>query len=159
MGFIAMKPFGGGLLKDARLSIKYLFQPQFEGIVPDPGIEKLAEMEEIAGIVNSGEKFTEADAAEIEKIREEFKGSWCHCCDYCQPCPQKINLSTVLNVERFIIRMPYAKVCAMAAQPMELSRGCTGCRACAGRCPYGLDIPGLIKEKLVVWDKYLSENS
>ncbi|MCL2159939.1 MAG: aldo/keto reductase, partial [Oscillospiraceae bacterium] len=45
MGFIAMKPFGGGLLGDARLSIGYL--SQFEGIVPDPGIEKLSEIEEI----------------------------------------------------------------------------------------------------------------
>ncbi|MCL2068649.1 MAG: aldo/keto reductase, partial [Oscillospiraceae bacterium] len=63
MGFIAMKPFGGGLLGDARMSIGYLMQ--FDSIVPDPGIEKLSEIEEIVSIVNSGGKFTEADAKEI----------------------------------------------------------------------------------------------
>jgi diketogulonate reductase-like aldo/keto reductase len=34
IGFIAMKPFAGGMLRDANLAIIYLLQ--FEGVVPDP---------------------------------------------------------------------------------------------------------------------------
>ena len=153
MGFIAMKPFGGGILTDAKLSVKYL--SQFDSIVPDPGIEKLPEMEEIVRIVESGERFTAEDAAEIEKIKAELGGSWCHRCDYCQPCPQKIGISTVLALESFIKRLPFDKTIALAGQVLESARGCTECRTCVDKCPYNLNIPGLIKEKLAIWDKYV----
>lgn len=157
MGFIAMKPFGGGLLSDANLSMKYL--SQFDSIIPDPGIEKLSEMEEIVRIVDSGEKFTAADADELEKVKAELGSQWCHRCDYCQPCPQKIGISTVLNVQSFMKRMPYGRTSAMAGRTMESARTCAECRECVGKCPYKLNIPELIKEKLIIWDKYVSENS
>jgi len=155
MGFIAMKPFGGGLLNDARLSIKFL--SQFDSIVPDPGIEKLSEMEEIVRLVESGEKYTPADAAEIEKKKAELGSSWCHRCDYCQPCPQNIRLSMVLNVESIIKRMPFNSVSAMIDPIMETARECIDCRSCVDKCPYKLNIPELIKEKLTIWDRYVSE--
>jgi aryl-alcohol dehydrogenase-like predicted oxidoreductase len=50
MGFIAMKPFAGGRLNNAHFAIKYLLQ--FEDVVPDPGIEKIEEIEELVGIVS-----------------------------------------------------------------------------------------------------------
>ena len=155
MGFVAMKPFGGGLLDNAELSIKYL--SQFDNIVPDPGIEKLSEMEEVVRIVESREKLTSDDEQAIAKVRDELGGSWCHRCDYCQPCPQKIGISTVLTVESFLKRIPYRHVVPLAGESMEAARGCTECGTCAEKCPYKLDIPELIKEKLAVWDRYTDE--
>ena len=156
MGFIAMKPFGGGLLHDAGLSIRYL--SQFDGIVPDPGIEKLSEMEEIVRIAASGAPFSAEDAAAVEQQKAELGGSWCHRCDYCRPCPQKINISGALTVESLIKRMPFHRVSAIAAQNMEAAQRCTACRACVKKCPYSLPIPELITEKLAVWDAYWSQN-
>ena len=49
IGFIAMKPFAGGRVRNANLTIKYLLQ--FDDVVPDPGIEKVEELEEIVDIV------------------------------------------------------------------------------------------------------------
>ena len=157
MGFIAMKPFGGGLLGDANLSVKYL--SQFEGIVPDPGIEKLSEMQEIVAIVQANEKFSAKDAEAIEKVRQELGSSWCHRCNYCQPCPQKINISGMLTLESFFKRMPHERFLSMARESLASAKNCTGCRTCVGRCPYNLDIPNLISEKVVVWDKYMAENA
>jgi len=157
VGFIAMKPFGGGLLNDARLSIKYL--SQFDSIVPDPGIEKLSEMEEIVRIIESGGVFSEADAADIAMAKQELGPRWCHRCDYCQPCPQDIAISMVLTVESFFKRMPYSRVAMMAGERMDDARSCTECRACVSKCPYNLDIPELIKEKIGLWENYKEENA
>lgn len=156
IGFIAMKPFGGGLLSDARLAVKYL--AQFGSIVPDPGIEKLSEMEEIIKIANANEPFTAEDAEAVERIKKEMGATWCHRCEYCMPCPQKIGISMVLNVDSMIKRMPYSKVTTMMGQGMEVARTCTECRSCVGRCPYDLDVPALINERVATWDKYVAAN-
>ena len=153
MGFIAMKPFGGGLLSDANLSIKYL--AQFDSIVPDPGVEKLSEMEEIVRISESGAKFSAEDASAVAKMKEELGSSWCHRCDYCQPCRQNISISGVLTIESMMKRMPASRVGAMAKGNMDNARTCIGCRECVSRCPYDLDIPELITKKLAIWDRYL----
>ena len=156
MGFIAMKPFGGGLLTDANLSIKYLYQ--FDSIIPDPGFEDLSQIEEIIKIMESGEKFSEADAKAVEKLKSEMGGTWCHRCDYCQPCPKKIVISAVLTVESITKRMTFERADAFLGSSMENARDCSECRICVIKCPYDLDIPKLLKEKLVFWDNYVSEN-
>jgi predicted aldo/keto reductase-like oxidoreductase len=152
-----MKPFGGGLLTDANLAIRYI--SQFDSIVPDPGIEKVSEMEEIVRIMERAGKYTEADAEAVERSRKELGDRWCHRCDYCQPCPQDIGISTVLCVESFFRRMPYSRVKMMAGGRIADARSCTGCRACVAKCPYGLDIPELIKEKIAAWEIYDAENT
>ena len=57
LGFVAMKPLKGGLLKDANLCFRYL--AQFTEIVPDPGIEKIEEMEEIIRVVEDSRPLTD----------------------------------------------------------------------------------------------------
>ena len=156
MGFIAMKPLGGGMLGNAELSIKYL--SQFESIVPDPGVEKISEIEEIVRIAESGEKLSEEEVLAIEKIREEMGSYWCHRCDYCMPCPQNIFISGALTVDSMIKRMPMKQLSVMAMQNMENARTCLECRDCVSRCPYNLNIPELLKEKLSIWDRFMAKN-
>ncbi|MCL1830507.1 MAG: aldo/keto reductase [Oscillospiraceae bacterium] len=157
MGFIAMKPFGGGLLSNARLSMKYL--SQFDNIVPDPGIEKLSEMQEIVSILSEPVGFTVEEAAAIEREKLELGDSWCHRCDYCQPCPQSIGISGVLTVESMIKRVPPDRAVSMSSENMDKARSCIECGVCMTRCPYNLNIPKLLKERVSFWDKYIAELS
>ena len=156
MGFIAMKPFGGGLLNDANLCIRYL--AEFDGIVPDPGIEKLSEMQEILRIAQDERPMTQDELQALDRIRTEMGDHWCHRCEYCQPCPEGIQISMVLNLQAFIKRMPFSRVSKMMATRMNAARGCVGCRTCVQRCPYNLDIPSLMEQRLETWDEYLADN-
>jgi predicted aldo/keto reductase-like oxidoreductase len=150
MGFIAMKPLGGGLLDDAKLSFKYLLQ--FDSIVPDPGIEKIEEIREIVSIVEKNEKLTPEDRKKIESQRKEFGPSWCHRCDYCQPCPQGIAISVIFCVKSFFKRMTAQRANSFVAPAIEKAKTCTACRTCIARCPYHLEIPALLKEQINLYE-------
>jgi len=149
MGFIAMKPMGGGLLDDAALSFRFL--GQYDSIVPDPGFEKIEEVREIAAIVKRREALSTEDEKEIEKQRLESSASWCHRCDYCQPCSQDIHISVVLCFKSAFKRMPAERARGMIGGAVEKARTCTECGVCMTRCPYHLNIPVLLKERLAEW--------
>jgi predicted aldo/keto reductase-like oxidoreductase len=149
MGFIAMKPMGGGLLDNAALAFRFLSQ---YGIIPDPGIEKLEEIREIVEIVNKNEGLSAQDKNEIEIQRTESESSWCHRCDYCLPCPQDIHISMVLTLKSAFKRMTADRARAFVGPSIEKARDCLGCGDCMSRCPYKLPIPSLIKERVKYWD-------
>ncbi|MCL2319048.1 MAG: aldo/keto reductase, partial [Treponema sp.] len=150
MGFIAMKPMGGGLLDNAGLSFRFLLS--YDSIVPDPGIEKPEEIREIVRIVEKNEALSPADKREIEKLRTEFGPTWCHRCDYCQPCPQGIPISSVLSLKSAFKRMSPARARSMVGPGIEKARTCLECGQCLPRCPYHLEIPSLLKERIKFWD-------
>jgi len=47
----------------------------------------------------------------------------------------------------------------MMGQRIETARNCIECGECMEKCPYKLNIPNLLKEKLIIWDRYISENA
>jgi len=145
MGFICMKPLGGGLLDNARLCFRYL--RQYHGIVPDPGIEHAWEMEEIISIYSDNSPLTTEETRQIEQIRGELGASWCHRCEYCQPCPEGIPISTVLAAQSMTRRMPLKKALSMLRGPMEKAAKCSECGTCEERCPYDLPIRELLKTR------------
>ena len=150
LGFIAMKPMGGGLLDNAGLSFRFL--GQYDSVIADPGIEALEEIREIVGIVNKKEALSENDKKEIERLREELGPTWCHRCDYCLPCPQEIHINFALNVKSVYKRMTPERARVLVGTAIEKARTCTGCRTCVSRCPYNLDIPELFKANIAYWD-------
>jgi predicted aldo/keto reductase-like oxidoreductase len=57
-----------------------------------------------------------------------------------------------MSVESFFKRMPAERARQMLGPAIEKARTCLECRECVDRCPYKLDIPSLLKEKIKVWD-------
>jgi predicted aldo/keto reductase-like oxidoreductase len=151
VGFIAMKPFAGGLLGDANLSIKYLLQ--FEGVVPDPGIERIEEMREIVGIVEGDWALTAQEQFEMERIRAELGTRFCRRCEYCQPCPQEIPISTVMNLRSFAKRFPPERFFSgRFPQTVEKAQTCQECGECEERCPYHLPIREMLVENVAYYE-------
>jgi predicted aldo/keto reductase-like oxidoreductase len=151
VGFIAMKPMGGGMLSDANLAIKYLLQ--FDNVVPDPGIEKVEEIEEIVALVAGSWQLDPQEWQAIERTRAELGTRFCHRCDYCQPCPQGISISTVLNIRSFGKRFPLERMIAgWVADVMQAARNCTECGECEAKCPYQLPIREMIAENIAFYE-------
>jgi predicted aldo/keto reductase-like oxidoreductase len=153
MGFIAMKPMGGGLLEDAGLAFRYL--NQFQGVVPDPGIEKIEEMTQIIGIVKDQEPFSDIDKEMVKKIKQETGDSWCHRCGYCLPCSQDINIPMALVLKSTLKRSGDLGAERFCKPNIEKAYDCIECGECIERCPYELDIPELIKDNIKIWEEYL----
>lgn len=147
VGFIAMKPMGGGMLEDATLSFKFL--RQFQDVLPVVGIERVAEIEEIVAILQGDTAFSPAEEERLAEIVAFLGPRFCRRCDYCQPCPQGIPISMVMTVRSFARRMPAERVFGeWGRSPIERAMTCTVCNQCTTRCPYGLPVPEMIAESV-----------
>ena len=147
VGFIAMKPMAGGMLDNATIAFKYLLQ--FPEVVPIPGIEQAWEIEEIVKLYQGPKQMTEEEVAEIRRIRDELGTTFCRRCEYCQPCPQEIPISTVMNITSFVKRMPPERVFSGGiAAAMERASTCTECGDCEERCPYDLPVREVLAERV-----------
>ncbi|MDR2035989.1 MAG: aldo/keto reductase [Coriobacteriales bacterium] len=154
LGFICMKPLGGGRLTDAGSAFRFLMQ--YDNLVPNPGIETLEEIREIAAIVASNASLTLADETEIARVRAELGTQWCHKCDYCQPCLQGVQISGALTVECTFKRYNVEGARLLIDRPVESARACTECGDCLPRCPYQLNIPQLLKENIAFYDSIVT---
>jgi uncharacterized protein len=150
VGFIAMKPMVGGMIDNASIAIKYLLQ--FPDILIIPGIERVEEIEEILGIYKEPHSMTEADVDKMERLRQDLDSTFCHRCDYCQPCPADVPISTVLFGQSFHKRFSRVRFFEMVSDAMEKAAGCTDCGNCEERCPYHLPIRKMVADQ-VGWFK------
>lgn len=156
IGIIAMKPMGGGVVPNPTLSLKFVLQNDF--VLPDPGMESLKEVEENVKLAIEKPPLTEEDLREIERIKEEMGKSFCRRCDYCQPCPQGIAISTIIRANSFIKRFPKENLREKWFYDVYLkAQTCTRCGTCLSRCPYNLPIPDLIEENVSLLKEYLGE--
>ena len=154
VGFIAMKPFGGGMLGNANLCIKYLLQ--FDHVVPDPGIERVEEIEEIVGLLHGPWELTEQEREEIERVRAAVGVRFCRRCGYCEPCPEGVRISLVMNLPNIWKRMSAERVISgNLSAAIQTGRQCIECGECEEKCPYNLPIREMIAEHMEDYERAL----
>ncbi len=146
VGFIVMKPLAGGMLDNATIAFKYIFQ--FPEVVSIPGIEKPEEIEELVRLYEEPQEMTEAEREEMQRMRDELGTRFCRRCNYCQPCTSDIPISMVMTSDSFAKRMsPERFFSGMVSSAMEKAVNCTECGECEARCPYNLPIMDMIVEQ------------
>jgi len=156
VGYIAMKPLAGGMLDNADICFKYLFQ--FPDVLPIPGIQEKAEIEEIVRILESSKEMTETDRVEMQRIRAELGTRFCRRCEYCQPCQQGIPISWVMVFPTFIKRQPVEWLyTGMIPELMVKALDCIDCGECETRCPYSLPIREIMSENIALYKKLRSQ--
>jgi predicted aldo/keto reductase-like oxidoreductase len=158
VGFIGMKPFAGGNILDANLAIKYVLQ--FENVVPDPGIEKVEEIEEIIGIVNGSWELTLDEHRRIEEIHDELGTRFCRQCLYCMPCPQGVNIWMLMITQGMFRLWPRESlVTGWFADATETAKDCVQCGECEAKCPYHLPIREMIQENYAFYKREVGQEA
>jgi predicted aldo/keto reductase-like oxidoreductase len=153
VGVIAMKPFSGGIIDNARVALKYTLARS--GILVLAGVENRDLWDENWDVFQ-GDSYTltEAEEREMEAIAWGYDKCFCRRCDYCQPCQEDIPIQTILGLPSMVKRMG-KKVFQDRQEAIEKARHCSECGECIARCPYQLPIPDLIKERLKWVDEQL----
>lgn len=155
VGFIAMKGLAGGLITNAKAA--YTFMTQYDNVLPIWGVQRMNELEEWLAFMQDSPVFDDEMRRFIEEDKKQFGTDFCRGCGYCMPCPQGILINNSARMSQMIRRAPTTNWTndfwqdAMAKIP-----NCTGCGACKKKCPYGLDIPTLLKKNYEDYQNILS---
>lgn len=156
----AMNPLSGGILTGntvkiyvemlnntnissiTKLALKYCF---LNDAIPLLGVQTLDEI-----IDNSmlDIELTKAEATIYQQTllaKTKIQGNICTGCNYCAPCPQKINISNVLLLFFYhqILHIPTAKQRLVECINWHESyniKNCIKCRLCERRCPNSINI-------------------
>ena len=156
MGILAMKPFGGGALDDGKLALKFILQSK--GVVPLPGFDATWQVDQAISTLqeNPGE-ITGEELAAMERYREELGKEFCRRCEYCQPCPQGVEITSAMQYELVSRKMPLETLLSFSGPAMETVQNCIECGTCIERCPYSLSIPQVIKRNYDLYKRHLEE--
>lgn len=152
VGFIAMKPLAGGMLSDVNLAIKYLLQ--FDHVVPDPGIERIEEIEEIVALATGSWDLSPQEQQAMAQIRDEVGTRFCRRCGYCEPCPEGVRLSLLMNLPNMVQRMPQTRLSTGPfADAVATGGQCIECGECEDKCPYLLPIREMLVEHIALYER------
>ncbi len=157
VGFLAMKGMSGGLITDARASFAFL--RRFPGVIPLWGMQRQEELAQFALLERNPPAFDDPEIlAAIGRDRLELTGSFCRGCGYCLPCPANIAIPTAARISLLLRRMPVARFMTDEFRAeMARVKDCIECRACASRCPYGLELPALLKRQHGIFEEFWNE--
>ena len=145
VGFIAMKPMAGGALEDATLAMRFLMSNP-DVTVAIPGMAAANEAEQNTAAVTDTAPLTDAELAEIDRIRKTLGTQFCRRCNYCAPCTVGIAIPNVFLFQGYLDRYGLAdwakgRYFGMAVNP----KACVDCGVCETRCPYNLPIREMLK--------------
>lgn len=152
-GLIAMKAMSGGLIKVAASAFAFL--RQYDNVIPVWGIQKERELDEFLSYEKETPCLDEKMWQIIESDRKELAGQFCRGCGYCMPCSAGIEIPWTARMSLLLRRAPSQNFKnSYWKEKMETIRNCTGCDSCKARCPYGLNVPQLLKENLEDYESF-----
>lgn len=154
MGFIAMKGLSGGLLTNADACMAFMSRYP---VLPIWGIQRETELDEWLSFFQKDVAMTDEIKKVIMKDRSELLDEFCRGCGYCAPCMADIIISQCARMSQMIRRAPSeAWLSDYWQKEMMKIEDCVDCRLCKPRCPYGLEIPSLLRKNLEDYKKILS---
>lgn len=140
-----MKPLAGGAIDDAKLAIKYILSKDYIDVVI-PGMENIDQVRENVSVLQDT-NITEDDESKIQEIRNTMGKRFCRRCEYCLPCPLKINIPQNFLLEGYYTRYNLKDWAKERYKLLEVkASACVECGLCETKCPYELPIREMLKE-------------
>lgn len=157
MGILAMKPFAGGMIDNARIAFKFL--RQHSDVLVLAGFDSLERVDEVVSFYEQPNTVTREDLKLMDAYRLELGKQFCRRCEYCQPCPQGVMITAAMGYKVIAARMSPKVAIEFSKIPMESVTLCTECRECVDRCPYELPIPDILKAHYDLYEQHKAESS
>ena len=152
IGTIVMKPLGGGAFTNAVEALIFVLKQQISTVVP--GVCSIEEVEQDAAVGSIPLVLSKEAEGRLEEQAKVLGHLFCRACEYCQPCPEGIPISSILRVDTFIKRMGWDSWYSRNRDAVKKHAKCQQCRQCESKCPYQLPILELMAEKV----KWLHEH-
>jgi len=173
LGVVIMGPVGGGRLgapspvimgllenksrSSAETALRYVLSNSNVDVALC-GMSTIEMVEENAAVASKSGHLTEDERQRILSMMDEHKklaDLYCTGCNYCQPCPQNINIPYIfglMNYHKVYGLTDYARVQYKEASEgiswvkTKNSESCIECGACEDKCPQHLEIVKQLKE-------------
>lgn len=155
MGFICMKPFGGGVIDDAGIAFKYL--RNYPYMIPIPGFESCEQVDQVLSVYAQPNIISKQDLEVMENYRNELGKIFCRRCEYCQPCPHGVMITPAMGYPIVARRMSPPVAVEFCRKVMESVPLCIECGDCIERCPYELKIPEILKANYALYEEHLKK--
>jgi len=157
VGFMAMKPMCGGLLKSPLITFAAF--REFPNVAALWGIQRMEELDEIARLEANPPPMTAELREMVETERRELGGEFCRGCGYCLPCPAEIPINFAARMGLVVRRLPWRPfVTPEWQEKMSRIEKCQDCGGCRDRCPYHLDTPKLLRKALAEYRIFCEEH-
>jgi predicted aldo/keto reductase-like oxidoreductase len=155
IGVIAMKPIGGGNIKEINLNFRFIFNQGIDVAIPGMDSEKQV-AENVAALENLSPLAFE-ETARLQKEKERLGDRFCRRCEYCMPCPQGLPISFlhVLKNYYFLYDLQdwvWERINSLA----KTYKDCAACGECVKKCPYHLNMPEIFR---TTWEKMLADKT
>ncbi len=145
IGFVCMKPFAGGMLDNSRSALGYVLKYPISTAIP--GMALVQELKQNIMVSEKGWLATDQKAEELEARGEEIGKRFCRNCGYCSPCPQGVEIMSVIRLQSWVKRIGWRKKREGMLRSVKSLDHCIKCRECEDKCPYSLPILEMMNEQ------------
>lgn len=152
MGILAMKPFAGGVIDNAKIAIKFL--RRHHDVIPLVGFDSVASVDEVVSFYGRENRVSKKDRELMDKYRVELGNQFCHRCEYCQPCPHGVMITPAMAYKVVASRMSPAVAVDFSRVMMESVKLCQECGECEERCPYELPVQEMLKANYDLYEQH-----
>lgn len=145
VGTIAMKPLAGGALTKTPAALRFILEHGVDTVIPGMDTVEQIPVNVVAGspVRPLGVEERQELLGEAAALGERF----CRRCEYCQPCPEGIDIPTIFLLDGYWTRYGLKEWAVERYRPLPKNAShCVECGECENRCPYELPIREMLKE-------------
>jgi len=155
VGVIAMKPVGGGNIREINLNFRFIFNQGVD--VAIPGMDSGKQIEENVAALADLSPLTAAETAQLQKEKDRLGDYFCRRCEYCMPCPQGLPISFLHVLKNYYFLYDLKDwVWERIDTLSKTYKDCIACGQCVQKCPYHLNMPEIFRE---TWEKMQADKN